>query len=112
MFVLFALLLPVALIVGAAVAATISIRKSSVRLSADGVEVENYRQPRRQIPLHQVDRFEAPAPVGWLSSIRPATGVLVLTDGSRLVVRNITDPAAGRGIDALNDRLDQFRKER
>jgi hypothetical protein len=103
------ILLPLLLIAAAAVAAMISIRNSSVRLTAAGVEVANHRQPPRFVPLDQVDHFEPPAPVGWLSSVRPSTGVLVLTDGSRVVVRNITDPEAGRGVDALNARLARLR---
>ncbi len=111
MFALFALILPIVLIAAAAIAATISIRNSSVRVTSAGVEVANYRQPVQQVPLAQVDHFEPPAPVGWLSSLRPKTGVLVCTDGSRIVVRNLTDPEAGRGIEALNDRLTQLRKD-
>ena len=59
-------LLPVAILVAAAIAALVSVRRSSLRMTADGVEVRNYPQPAKLIPLAQVTRFEL---VGWLGFI-------------------------------------------
>ncbi len=103
-------LLPVAVLVAAAIAALVSVRRSSLRITADGVEIRNYPQPPKLIPLVQITRFEATVPVGNFPSLRPQTGVLVLADGSRVPVRQLSDPEAGRGIDALNDRLDSLRE--
>ena len=108
--VLVLVLLPVALISAAAVLALISVRRSSLRITAEGVEVRNYRQPVKLIPLAQVAHFEAPTPVGNLSSVRPRTGVLVLTDSSRLPVRSLSAPEAGYGTDALNARVESLRR--
>ena len=101
--------LPVAFLAAAAVAAMVSVRRSSIRITADGVAFRNYPQPERSIPLDQVRRFEAEVPTGNFPSVRPRTGVLVLTDGSRLAVRSITDPDAGHGVDALNHRVELLR---
>ena len=46
-----------------------------------------------------------------MTFVRPDTATLVLTDGTRIVVRNPTDPEAGRGADALNDRLAALRDD-
>ena len=107
--VVFLVLLPVAVLVATAVAAFVSVRNSSVRITAAGVEFRNYPQTAKLIPLAQVARFEAPASVGNFPSVRPQTGVLVLTDGSRLAVRSLSDPEAGHGIDALNARVESLR---
>ena len=103
-------LLPVAVLIAAAIAALVSVRRSSLRISAAGVEISNYPQPAKLIPLAQVTRFEATVPMGNFPSLRPQTGVLVLSDGSRLPVRQLSDPDAGHGIDALNQRLDSLRR--
>jgi hypothetical protein len=102
-------LAPVALIAVAAVAALVSVARSSIRITADGVTVSNYRRPEQQIPLGRVVRFEATPPVGFLPGLRPRTGVLVLDDGSRIPVRRLSDPEAGQGIEALNARLGRLR---
>jgi len=107
--VLLFVLIPVVLVGGAAVAAFVSIQGSSLRITAAGVEIHNYRQAPTTIPLPQVDHFEPTPSVGYLSSLRPATAVLVLTDGRRLPVRRITAPDAGRGVDALNSRVEALR---
>jgi hypothetical protein len=103
-------LLPLALVVIAAIAATIFVRRSSLRITMDAVEVRNYPQPVQVIPLADVSCFDEPTRVGFLSSLRPRTGVLVRTDGSRLPVRSIFDPEAGYGVDALNERLQRLRR--
>lgn len=108
--VLFLIVIPAALIVAAAVAAWLSVRGSSLRITAAGVEIRNHRQPVRVVPLADVDRFEAPPPVGFLPSARPHTAVLVLRDGSRLAVRSLAAPEAGAGIAALNDRVQALRR--
>jgi hypothetical protein len=101
--------IPLLLIGAAAIAAAISVRRSWLRISADGVEVRNYPQPPKLIPLSAVDRFEATPPAGNLSSVRPKTAVLVLTDGSRIPVRRVDAPDAGYGVDALNARVQSLR---
>jgi hypothetical protein len=56
-----------------------------------------------------VAQFEETPRVGNFSGIRPRTGALVLTDGSRLPVRKLTDAEAGHGVDALNRRVASLR---
>lgn len=109
--ILVVVVLPVVLVAGAAVAALVSVRASSVRITAAGVEIRNYPQPAKLIPLAQVLRFEAHVPVGNFSSVRPRTGVLVLTDGSRLPVRSLSEPEVGYGIEALNARVESLRRD-
>ena len=109
MVVIVLVLLPVAVLGAVAIAALISVRCSSVRITFAGVEFRNYPQPPKLIPLAQIARFEAPVPVGNFSSARPRTGVLILTDGTRLPVRSLSEPEAGYGIDALNKRLESLR---
>jgi hypothetical protein len=106
------ILLPLVLLAGAAVLAMVSVRSSTLRITADGVEYRNYPQATRVVPLAQVRRFEETEAVGNFSSLRPATAVLVLTDGSRLPVRSIADPDAGTGVDALNARVAALRNQR
>ncbi len=101
--------IPAALIGAAALAAVVSVRRSSLRITSAGVEIRNYPQALRLIPLAQVERFEATPPFGNFASLRPKTGMLVLTDGSRLPVRMLAAPDAGRGIDALNARVESLR---
>lgn len=103
------ILIPLIIVVASAIASVVFVRLSYLRITSEGVEYRNYPQPPRRIPLAQVDRFEATPKVGYLSSLRPATAALVLTDGSRLPVRRITAPDAGYGVDALNARVDQLR---
>jgi hypothetical protein len=102
-------LLPVVILAAAAIAALVSVRRSSLRITAAGITFRNYPQPERTIPLAQVVRFEPPVLTGNFPSVRPQTGVLVLTDGSRLAVRSLADPEAGIGIEALNARVDALR---
>ena len=47
--------------------------------------------------------------VGMFSGLRPATAVLVLTNGTRVPVRSLGEPEAGYGIEALNQRLTALR---
>ena len=42
--------------------------------------------------------------------MRPATAVLLLTDGSRIPARAIAEPEAGYGIEALNRRVAALRE--
>jgi hypothetical protein len=88
----------------------VSVRRSSLRITSAGVEIRNYPQAPKLIPLVQVGHFEATPRVGNFSSLRPATAVLVLTDGSRVPVRTLTAPDAGHGIDALNQRVESIRR--
>ena len=102
---------PVALILAAAIAAVVSVRGSWLRISTVGVEFRNYPQPAKLVPLAQVDRFEATPKAGNFSSLRPRTGVLVLTDGTRMPVRRMAAPDAGVGAEALNVRVDVLRRD-
>ena len=103
------LLAPFFLIGIVAVAAIVCVRRSYLHITSAGVEFRNYPQTPRLIPLEHVGRFEETVPVGNFASIRPATAVLVLTDGSRLPVRSVHTPDAGHGVDALNARVAQLR---
>jgi hypothetical protein len=109
-FIAVLVLLPVVLLAAAAIAAVVSVRRSSLRITEAGITFRNYPQPNRTIPLDQVARFEAPVLTGNFPSVRPTTGVLVLTDGSRFAVRSLSDPEAGVGIQALNARVESLRR--
>jgi hypothetical protein len=104
-------LLPIVALGAAAVAALVSVRRSTLHITSAGVEFRNDPQPARVVPLAQVRRFEDAEAVGNFSSLRPATAVLVLTDGTRLAVRSLSDPDAGHGVDALNARVHALRRE-
>jgi hypothetical protein len=101
--------LPLLLLAAVAVLAFVSVRNSTLRITADGVEYRNYPQPSQSVALTRVVRFEDAESFGNFSSLRPATAVLVLTDGTRLPVRSLTDPEAGTGVDALNARVQALR---
>jgi hypothetical protein len=103
------LLLPIAFVAVALVAAVVCVRCSALRITSAGVEVRNYPQAAKLIPLTQVERFEATTPVGNFKSLRPATAVLILTDGSRVPVRTVAAPDAGHGVAALNARVESLR---
>jgi hypothetical protein len=103
------LMMPFVVIGIAALAAIVSVRCSHLGITSAGIEVRNYPQAPKLIPLSQVERFEEAVRIGNFSSLRPATAVLVLTDGSRLPVRRIEARDAGYGVDALNARLTQLR---
>jgi hypothetical protein len=98
-------LIPVVAVVGAAVAAVVAVSRSSLRITRDGVEIRNYPQPLRLVPLSEAARFEETPTSGNMTFVRPSTAVLVCNDGTRVPVRKIVDPEAGRGVDALNARL-------
>lgn len=103
------LLLPVAVVFVIALIAAVAVGRSTLRVTRAGVEIRNYPQPPKLVPLERVERFEATPRVGNFASLRPATAVLVLTDGSRLPVRKPADPEAGHGVDALNRFVDSLR---
>jgi hypothetical protein len=107
--VLVVLLFPFVLVVVAAIAAVVVVLRSSLGITSSGVEVHNFPQAPRVIPLEQVSHFEPAPRVGNFSGIRPATAVLVLTDGTRVPVRKISASSGGRGVDALNQRLESLR---
>jgi hypothetical protein len=94
----------------AALAAVVSVRCSHLGITSAGVEVRNYPQAPKLIPLSQVERFEQHVRAGNFASLRPATAVLVLTDGSRVPVRRIQSRGAGYGVEALNARLSELRR--
>jgi hypothetical protein len=104
------LMLPIVFVVVAAIAAVVCVRMSSLRITTAGVEIHNYPQAAKTIPLAQVDHFEATTATGNFKSLRPKTAALVLTDGSRLPVRTIAAPDAGFGVIALNKRVETLRK--
>jgi hypothetical protein len=103
------LLVPFGLVAVAALAAVVAVRRSTLHITSAGVEVRNYPQAPRLIPLVQVGHFEATPRAGNFARLRPATAVLVLVDGSRLPVRRVTAPDAGHGVDALNRRVETLR---
>lgn len=100
---------PLVLIVAAALASFVFVRLSTLRITNDGVEIRNYPQTPKTIPLAEVDRFVPAERVGMFSGLRPATAVLVLTNGTRVPVRSLGEPEAGYGIEALNQRLTALR---
>jgi hypothetical protein len=103
-------LVPLILLAIVAVAAFVSVRGSTLRITPAGVEFRNYPQASRTVPLAEVARFEEAEAFGNFSSLRPATAVLVLTDGTRLAVRSLSAPDAGVGVEALNARLEALRR--
>jgi hypothetical protein len=108
--VLLLLVLPLVLIGAALAAASVSIARSSVRITAEGVTVRNYPQPPTTVPLDRVAGFEPQVATGTMTIVRPHTAVLVLTDGTRIPVRRLSEPEAGRGVDAFNARVRQLRR--
>jgi hypothetical protein len=108
----YVLMLPFIFVIGAAIAAVVCVRLSSLRITSDGVEIRNYPQAAKLVPLAQVGAFEATTATGNFKSIRPATAVLVLTDGSRIPVRTISEPDAGIGVPALNKRVESLRNKK
>ena len=104
------LLLPVLLAGAAMIAAVVCVRFSTLRITTAGVEIRNYPQAPKVIALSEVDHFEETMAVGNFKSLRPATAVLVLTDGSRVPVRSTTAPDAGHGVAALNARVESLRE--
>jgi hypothetical protein len=102
--------MPFVIIGVAALAAVVCVRYSYLRITSTGVEYRNYPQAPKLVPLDRVERFEPTVPVGNFSSLRPATAVLVLTDGTRLPVRRVHARDAGYGVEALNARLAQLRR--
>jgi hypothetical protein len=109
--VLVLVLLPLVALAVAAVLAVVSVRRSTLRITAAGVEYRNYPQATQVVPLAEVRRFEEAVAVGNFSGLRPATAVLVLTDGSRRPVRSLSDGDGGFGVDALNARVEALRHQ-
>ena len=106
----FLLLLPVVLIGAAALVSYTFVRMSTLRLTRDAAVIRNYPQAQMSIDLARIDRFVPAAPAGTFAFLRPATAVLVLTDGSKVAVRCIHEPEAGSGVDALNERVAVLRQ--
>lgn len=102
-------LLPVILIGSAGLASFAFVRLSTLRITKSGVEIRNYPQPSKVVALELIDRFVAAERVGTFAFLRPPTAVLLLTDGSRVVVRALGEPDAGYGVDALNARVAALR---
>lgn len=105
------LLFPFVIVAVAAVAASVFVRRSSLRITSEGVEIRNYPQAPIFVSLAQVRQFEATPRGGNFSGIRPTTAVLVLVDGSRVPVRSVAAPDAGVGVDALNKRVEALRTQ-
>jgi hypothetical protein len=103
------LVAPIVLVVLVAILAFVFVQRSSLHITSAGVEIRNYPQAAKLIPLEQVREFEATPRAGNFKSARPATAVLVLSDGSRLPVRKVTAPDAGIGVEALNRRIESLR---
>jgi len=107
----FVLMLPFIFVIGAVIAAVVCVRLSSLRITSAGVEVRNYPQAAKLIPLSEVANFEATTATGNFKSLRPKTSVLILTDGTRVPVRTISEPDAGIGVPALNKRVESLRNK-
>jgi hypothetical protein len=107
--VLVLVVLPLIVLALAAGAAFVSVRNSTLRITEAGVEFRNYPSLPRTFPLADVARFEDAEATGNFASLRPATAVLVLRDGTRLAVRSLSAPDAGIGVDALNARVAALR---
>ena len=105
------LLLPFILAGVVAVVAIVFTRLSTLRITNAGVEVRNYPQAPRLIPLDEVAQFEETPKVGNMAFVRPKTAVLVLRDGTRVPVRTVASPDAGIGVDALNKRIASLRAQ-
>jgi hypothetical protein len=105
----FWLLFPIIVAVGVAVVAYGFVALSTLCLTEDGVEFRNYPQEPRVIPLPDVERFVETERVGWIAHVRPATGAVVLNDGSRVPVHKLRDCSGAYGVDALNARLAALR---
>ena len=107
----FVLLLPFIIAGVVAVIAVTFTRLSTLRITSDGVELRNYPQAARLVPLDQVGQFEETPKVGNFAFLRPKTAALVLKDGTRVPVRTVASPDAGIGVEALNARLAKLRAE-
>ena len=105
----FLLLFPFVLVVAAAVAAFVFVRLSHVRITSAGVEIRNFPQAVKLVPLDRVDRFVATERAGNFKSLRPRTATLLLTDGARVPVRTLSEGDGAYGVDALNRRVDELR---
>jgi hypothetical protein len=101
---------PLVLIAASAAASFAFIRLSSLRITADGVEIRNYPQNARVVPIDLAERFVPTEATGFLKSLRPATATLVCADGTRVPVRSLHDESGAQGIDALNGRLAAVRR--
>ena len=88
---------PVALIVGASIASFVFVKRSTLRITKVGVDYRNYPQAPKSIPLDRVDHFVPAERVGMFSFLRPATAVLLLTDGSRFRCGPSTSPRPATG---------------
>ena len=106
----FLVLLPVGMVAGAFIASLVFVRMSTLRITGRGVEIRNYPQAVRTVPLTDVDKFVETTRSGNFSFLRPRTATLVLVDGSRVPVRCVGDPDAGSGVDALNERVELLRR--
>jgi hypothetical protein len=105
----FVLLLPFVIAGVVAVIAVTFTRLSTLRITSAGVELRNYPQAARLIPLDQVGQFEETPKVGNFAFLRPKTAALVLKDGTRVPVRTVASPDAGIGVEALNERIASLR---
>ena len=105
----FLLLFPVVLIVGAFVVSYGAVHASRLCITTDGIEIRNYPQPARAVPLDEVERFVENERVGIIAGLRPATAALWMRDGTRVPVRTVRDCSGAYGVDALNARLAQVR---
>jgi hypothetical protein len=108
----FIVLLPVVLVVAAFVVSYGAVRASSLCITSHGIEFRNYPQPPRTVPLDDVERFVETERVGIIAGLRPATAALWMRDGSRVPIRSVRDCSGAHGVDALNARLADERRQR
>ncbi len=100
---------PLILVAGVAVVAYVFVAMSTLCMTNEGVELRNFPQEPRVIPLDDVHRFVETERVGVIAHVRPATGALVLNDGTRVPVRKLRDCSGAYGVDELNARLAALR---
>jgi hypothetical protein len=104
------LFLPLILIAAAFAVSHLFVRLSTLRITSEGIEIRNFPQAVKVVSLDDADRFVTTETSGTLSSIRPATATLVLTDGARVPVRSLVEAGGAYGVDELNRRLAHVRR--
>jgi hypothetical protein len=103
-------LLPLAVVAIALGGPIWASKLSSMNIEADGVVVRNFPHRTRRVPLFKIDRFDQLGREGAWSPVRFVRAYLLLTDGSRMIIRRCSDPEVGTGVTALNNRLEDMRR--
>ena len=69
---------PLVLIAGAAIASVVFVKLSTLRITNAGVEIRNYPQEPKVVPLELVDRFVSAERVGWFAGLSLGSLVCLL----------------------------------